>query len=172
MPASKPAEKKQAESFSNFSTFTRGGSDDAFGRLCRKVPPDSMSSAPYSSFSSSSISLADTCTMTTRSSRFERVLVQIRMDSSSESREDSTEDPRRAKTANSDAVSSHRGLVWIQPTPPRVPTAISSVPKTTSFGGVVCCLVSFSAAAVFFSLLLLVLLLVFLTGSLSSPSFV
>ena len=77
------------------------------------------------------------------------------MDSSSESREDSTEDPRRAKTANSDAVSSHRGLVWIQPTPPRVPTAISSVPKTTSFGGVVCCLVSFSAAAVFFSLLLL-----------------
>ena len=60
MPASKPTEKKQAESFSNFSTFTRGGSDDAFGRLCRKVPPDSMSSAPYSSFSSSSISLADT----------------------------------------------------------------------------------------------------------------
>ena len=116
--------------------------------------------------------LSRTRTTTTRSSRFERVLVQIRMDSSSESREDSTEDPRRAKTANSDAVSSHRGLVWIQPTPPRVPTAISSVPKTTSFGGVVCCLVSFSAAAaaaVFFSLLLLV---VFLTGSLSSPSFV
>ena len=113
--------------------------------------------------------LSRTRTTTTRSSRFERVLVQIRMDSSSESREDSTEDPRRAKTANSDAVSSHRGLVWIQPTPPRVPMAISSVPKTTSFG-VVCCLVSLSAAAVFFSLLLFLLLL-FQTGSLSSPSF-
>ena len=53
MPASKPTEKKQAESFSNFSTFTRGGDVLA--------PPASISLAPsYSSFSSSTTpSIAD-----------------------------------------------------------------------------------------------------------------
>ena len=52
MPASKPTEKKQAESFSNFSTFTRGGDVLA--------PPASISLAPsYSSSSSSTPSIAD-----------------------------------------------------------------------------------------------------------------
>ena len=54
-------------------------------------------------------------------------------------REGSTADPRTTKSANSDAASACRSLVWIQPTSPRVQTANEGARKTTSSVVVCCC---------------------------------